>query len=1006
MRVNWTEDEIRLLLSFYQKMNSGDMHKGHPLVIEASQALRNLPINYEYSENDPKFRNPNGIALKLANFLFLDPNYSGKGMKGCSVLDKKIFNEINMTDFLKIEDIDNKNTKYDLEKLIIAFIALIPEMEIKGSPMGQSNPFNGLAHEFNISYAGSKIKEPQDGYLNTSPIISFGLGRFSEVPWIVFTAHDQEVMNGIYPVILFYLEQKIAFLCFGVSETNTSEIQWNTSFISGLKKVSDILPSTNKYKDSFVHSTYSINKLSSNESTTELTKNLKYLIENFHQQFNNMDNIAKENQILPIHSKNNQFDLNEFTITHKLKKFEANNQLQKMLIEGEIEIVTDETYKIKEKNPSINITSTIYNNKFPDLLIEWGANKKSAVRIPFDSNSGRPIKDTIKNKLIETIDSWVDNPERISNILLIGGPGNGKTDALEYIIMSLIDKYSLDKTLVLNSLNEQITQNKRKLIVEVNKPDFPFVKIVAIPEASTGAAGMNKENALADDFINYLSDPSVLYISCINRGVLEDLKFLAEHKNINFISELISSISSSIRGKGLETWPLVNNDKIGVWFMDIDSMFLDFSNQQSPASQIMSKLCIKEQWDWYENFPIFMNSCPFYSNFISISDTEIQNKLNTIFYYFELISESKMNFRNYFSFISSLFASNNGISENPVKFSIDNLNIQNSTIPKERDYIKSTLMLMLSSYQLRLFREWEETFGQIINSAKDLDIGLLNNLVYALRDKDVKSFVFSFQSEYEKRFVKQLTEALDPFYSESSEIVFITECFSLSMADGVKSIENTLSLSEKKFFHYLILLEEELKKQQEIDDNNNKIIIVIGVLRVFGAKLASRLVGTKNGHFKNGNIVSEYSQVLEDFQKNKKSLSRRFKKITESKLAYPIHSFGQPKLNTKESVMIEISSSSAFNLKENNIDFKRSSYKRLYFENDNGFVIPLGYNLFKALKEMEDKLDINSIDSNVISLIERMESLMYAESLKKSENFEDLKLSVEGNELKIEDITL
>ena len=99
MRINWVEEEIRLLLSFYQKMQSGDMHKAHPLVIQASEALRNLPINNENSKNDPKFRNPNGIALKLANFLFLDPNYSGKGMKGCSVMDKKIFNEIYMTDY-------------------------------------------------------------------------------------------------------------------------------------------------------------------------------------------------------------------------------------------------------------------------------------------------------------------------------------------------------------------------------------------------------------------------------------------------------------------------------------------------------------------------------------------------------------------------------------------------------------------------------------------------------------------------------------------------------------------------------------------------------------------------------------------------------------------------------------------------------------------------------------------------------------------------------------------
>ena len=93
MRVNWREEEIRLLLTYYESMQSGDMHKAHPLVLEASKAIRDLEINQDYTSQSDKFRNPNGVALKLANFLFLDPNYEGKGMKGCSVLDRKIFNE-------------------------------------------------------------------------------------------------------------------------------------------------------------------------------------------------------------------------------------------------------------------------------------------------------------------------------------------------------------------------------------------------------------------------------------------------------------------------------------------------------------------------------------------------------------------------------------------------------------------------------------------------------------------------------------------------------------------------------------------------------------------------------------------------------------------------------------------------------------------------------------------------------------------------------------------------
>ena len=112
MRVVWTEEEIRLLLSYYVKMKSGEMHKGHPFVIEASKEIRDLSINREYSNNDPKFRNPNGIALKLANFLFLDQNYSGKGMKGCSALDKKIFKEIYMTNILPEDGIEYNEAQF------------------------------------------------------------------------------------------------------------------------------------------------------------------------------------------------------------------------------------------------------------------------------------------------------------------------------------------------------------------------------------------------------------------------------------------------------------------------------------------------------------------------------------------------------------------------------------------------------------------------------------------------------------------------------------------------------------------------------------------------------------------------------------------------------------------------------------------------------------------------------------------------------------------------------
>ncbi|MBC7408608.1 MAG: HNH endonuclease [Arcicella sp.] len=53
---------------------------------------KGLPI-FNERPDDVKFRNPNGVGLKLSNFLALDNTYSGKGMQSYSQLDKKVFEE-------------------------------------------------------------------------------------------------------------------------------------------------------------------------------------------------------------------------------------------------------------------------------------------------------------------------------------------------------------------------------------------------------------------------------------------------------------------------------------------------------------------------------------------------------------------------------------------------------------------------------------------------------------------------------------------------------------------------------------------------------------------------------------------------------------------------------------------------------------------------------------------------------------------------------------------------
>ena len=87
---NWTEEELVLTLDLYFKIQRGEAKHVHSEFKKMSDKLRSLNIHPEFKDN-PTFRNANGISRKLGNFSAIDPDYKGKGLHACSVMDKEIF---------------------------------------------------------------------------------------------------------------------------------------------------------------------------------------------------------------------------------------------------------------------------------------------------------------------------------------------------------------------------------------------------------------------------------------------------------------------------------------------------------------------------------------------------------------------------------------------------------------------------------------------------------------------------------------------------------------------------------------------------------------------------------------------------------------------------------------------------------------------------------------------------------------------------------------------------
>jgi len=126
----WHRDEIILALDLYSRLEPGQIHAKNPEIQELSRLLNRLPI-FDVRPDEVKFRNANGVGLKLSNFLALDPTYHGKGMQSYSQLDKKVFAEFEF-DTEKLHRLANHIRKIAADPVLPNKLYLIPEEEEEG----------------------------------------------------------------------------------------------------------------------------------------------------------------------------------------------------------------------------------------------------------------------------------------------------------------------------------------------------------------------------------------------------------------------------------------------------------------------------------------------------------------------------------------------------------------------------------------------------------------------------------------------------------------------------------------------------------------------------------------------------------------------------------------------------------------------------------------------------------------------------------------------------------
>jgi 5-methylcytosine-specific restriction protein A len=88
----WTRDELILALDLYIKTRPRNLAKDDPQIHALSKVLNSLPTA-QAAKDPSKFRNPNGVSMKIYNFKRFDPDYKGAGLTRGNHLEEVVWDE-------------------------------------------------------------------------------------------------------------------------------------------------------------------------------------------------------------------------------------------------------------------------------------------------------------------------------------------------------------------------------------------------------------------------------------------------------------------------------------------------------------------------------------------------------------------------------------------------------------------------------------------------------------------------------------------------------------------------------------------------------------------------------------------------------------------------------------------------------------------------------------------------------------------------------------------------
>jgi hypothetical protein len=525
-------------------------------------------------------------------------------------------------------------------------------------------------------------------------------------------------------------------------------------------------------------------------------------------------------------------------------------------------------------------------SKYPEELLNWSGDKAGGVKKLFYEGSGRPSGEVITTGLLTRLEGWArdiagGNVGTPRAIFLVGGPGNGKTEAVEFTIRELDSSMHLEGALQDELASRFSGQNgglprrlvRTKLTQFPNESKVTSISIVQDgSEAERGESTTPAEHLCNETRSLINGDKGQVYIACVNRGILDDALILATEREDDDVRELMKKIvqSASLTPAGIDCWPLQGHPQFAVWPMDVESLAEEIEHQKadSAARQILNVATDAAAWAEFGTCAAGEH-CPFCTN----------RRLLASEPWFELCSGKRWNFRDLFSLTSLLLSGTTELDSNdaylPCAWAKAQLSPKESNpIKREAKRIRGLLRLVTAQYQHALFGAWPvERARSLRNDIKELNLDDQPALVglqqfLSLDKKRETTSTLRAQLAVMGTYLDPAlaSPALEVAISSNTTIKFedLDRRFSLSIKEGRVFLQKYQCLSALEIDLLKALEEADAKLSEEGVRRRRPAVAerVQALLRQVACKVVRRSVGVRSGITKDSDVLVEFNQVL------------------------------------------------------------------------------------------------------------------------------------------------